>query len=263
MRPRVLSSVALAAAVLAIAAPARAQSVLLRLAPESGLQSRYVMGMETHVESAMMPSTGGPFMIGTVHSTQTVLGVEGDVVEYEMRTDSARIETPGMPMLQNQMPDQTGQTMTMKMDTRGRLVSFGEGLPPEMQAMAGQLGGMRLELPEGPVSPGDSWDASIATEIPGIPGGSGAMEMAMTYTLTEVASAGGSRFATISFSGPVSMSGQGGGVGMDAGGDVTGTMVIDVTKGRLASSEMTMTMDMNISGMTMSMSQAMTTTLIN
>jgi hypothetical protein len=180
-----------------------------------------------------------------------------------MTTDSTEIRTPAMPMIQDQIPDQTGETVAMKMDTRGRFVSVGGDVPAEAQQIASQLGGMRLELPEEAVSVGETWDAVMQSELPGVPGASGAIEMALSYTLVSVSNAGGSQFATISFEGPISMSGENSGVGMDAGGTMSGTLVLDVTMGRLSSSDVAMELDMNAAGMQMSMNQTMTMTLIN
>jgi hypothetical protein len=154
---------------------------------------------------------------------------------------------------------------TLKMDTRGRIVDLtAEGASPEIQEAVGQLGGLGLQLPEDPVSPGDSWTASIDNAVPGMPGGGAMnMQMNMTYTLVEVATAGGSQFATITYEGPVVMSGDASGMGMDASGTSSGTLVFDVTLGRITSSEMEMALDMNTAGMQMSMTQSMTMTLIN
>jgi len=231
--------------------------------PEEGLVSKYVMNMEVNMDMPMM-SSDKPFMTSSVYTTQTVVGVEGDVVEYSMVTDSANIETPAMPAAQGQIPDQTGQTQTMRIDTRGRIVDMGaEDASPEVQEIMGQIGGMGLELPEKAVSPGDTWTATIDFGVPGMPGGGElSMQMEMTYTLTDVSSAGGTPFATITFGGPVVMSGEGGGMGMDANGTSSGTLVFDVAKGRVASTDMTMSLDMNAGGMAMSMNQRMTMTLI-
>ena len=262
MMDRAFRSAALAALFLSVALPAFGQSVVLRLDPDEGQVSKYVMGMETHMNSPMIASDE-PFMVGSVFSTQEVIGKEGDVVEYRMTTDSTDIRTPAMPMLQDQMPDQTGDTVTMKMDTRGRFVSLGVDMPAEAQQMANQLGGMRLELPEQAVSVGDTWDAVMETSVPGVPGGGGSIEMALTYALQEVSSAGGTQYATVAFEGPISMSGEAQGVGMDAGGTMSGTLVLDVTNGRLASSDVQMAMDISVAGMQMTVNQKMTMTLIN
>lgn len=263
MRVPIVASSALALLAAAIAGPASGQSVLLRMNPDEGLVSEYVMSMEMHMDMPMM-SSDEPFMISTIYTTQTVVGVEGEVVEYTIVTDSAKIETPAMPMMQSQMPDQTGQIQTMKMDTRGRIVSMEmEGMSAEVQQVMGQMSGMGMELPENEVSPGDTWTARIDF-APGIPGG-GEMstQVEMTYTLVEVSSAGGMQFATISFEGPIVMSGEGGGVGMEASGTSSGTLVFDVTNGRLASSDMALAMDLTAAGMPMSMDLTMTMTLIN
>jgi len=248
----------------AIAAPASGQSVLLRMNPDEGLVSRYVMNMEMHLDSPMM-SSDKPFMTGAIYTTQTVIGTEGEVVEYRVVTDSANIQTPAMPMAQGQIPDQTGQTQTVKIDTRGRVVDMAdEGASPEVQELMGRIGGVGLELPEKEVSPGDTWTATIDFGAPGLPGGGTvSMQIEMTYTLTDVSTAAGTRLATITFTGPVVMSGEGSGMGMDATGTASGSLVVDVAKGRLADTDMTMSLDMNAGGMAMSMNQTMKTTLIS
>ncbi|MFV1985915.1 MAG: DUF6263 family protein [Gemmatimonadota bacterium] len=264
MKSRVFRGAAPAILSLAVALPAFGQSVLLRLNPDEGLESRYVTHMVTNMDSPMM-SSDKPFMVVTAYTTQTVIGVEGEVIEYSILTDSTDVSSPAMPMIAQQVPDQTGDVQTLKMDTRGRMVDLTvEGASPEVQQALGQLGGLGLQLPEEPVSSGDSWTANIETGAPSLPGGGAMdMEMNMTYTLVEVASAGGSQFATITFEGPVVMSAAGGGMGMDASGTSSGTLVFDVTLGRIASSDFEMAMDVNTAGMQMSMTQSMTMTLIN
>lgn len=264
MRARILNAAAVMPLLLMTAVPALGQSVLLRLNPESGLVTRYVTGMETLMDSPMM-SSDEPFMIGQIWTTQTVLSVEGDIVEYEMVTDSANLESPAMPMIQSQMPDMSGQVQTIKMDTRGHLVEMDlTDVPEEAHQVVNQMGGMGLQLPENEVSPGDSWDANIDYDMPGMPGGGEmAMSMQMTYTLTDVSSSGGSRMATISFEGPIVMSGGQGGVGMQASGTTSGTIVFDVTRGRMTANQMTMVIDMDAGGMAMSMTQSVDMRLVN
>jgi len=204
-------------------------------------------------------------MVGQIYTTQTVLGVEGEVVEYETVTDSADIQMPAMPMLAGQVPDLTGQIQRMKMDTRGRVVEMDmEDIPEESRQFASQMGGMGLQLPEDEVSPGDTWNARIDSDAPGMPGGGEmSMIMEMTFTLVEVAQSGGSRLATISYQGPIVMSGNGGGAGIEANGTTSGTIVFDVGRGRIHSNEMTMSIDMNAGGMAMSMNQTVNMRLAN
>ncbi|MDX1395127.1 MAG: DUF6263 family protein [Gemmatimonadota bacterium] len=266
MSSRTLRAVVLAAVPLVAAASLSAQSVLLRLAPEAGLESRYRMDMTMYMDNPMV-SSDEPFMISTIETTQTVVGVEGDVVEYSMRTDAVDMQTPAMPALQQQIPDVTGQVQVMKMDTRGRMVSVDTGDPAvdeQTQQAIGQLGGMGLELPEQPVSPGESWQATLDFSPQGMPGGAGmTMQMQMTYTLTGVSSSGGSQLATISYEGPITMSGEGSASGMSASGRTSGSIVFDVTVGRIRTSEMEMSLDMNAMGMAIKMNQSMTMTLID
>lgn len=259
MTIRIARVAGLAALALVLAAPAQAQSVLLRLDPEQGQVSRYAMDMETHMESPMM-SSDQPFMVAQIYTTQTVTAVEGDVITYTMTTDSTHFETPAMPMMQQNMPDMAGETQTMKMDTRGRVVEVNnEDLPPEAQQMLNQMGsGFGMQLPEGEVSPGDTWTARFEMGGPGMPGADVEMLIEVTYTLVSVSSG----LATIAFEGPVSISGGQGGQGMDASGTMSGTLVFDVDAGRMNSTETEMQMQMNAGGMNMSMNQSMNMRLI-
>lgn len=256
---RSMRSAALATALLALAVPARGQSVLLRLAPDEGLVSRYVLEMENYMNAPMM-SSDQPMMVGEIHTTQTVVGVEGDVVEYRVVTDSADMRSPAMPMMDQQMPDLTGQVQTMKMDTRGRLVEIpgADTLSAETRQIMSRMNGFGLELPENEVSPGDTWTATIETDQPAGAGGAMNMRMDITYTLTSVSG----DLATIDFEGPLTMSGSQGGMAMDGSGTMSGTMVFDVARGRLASTDTQMEFDMGMQGMTMTMSQTMNMRLI-
>ena len=248
-----------AALSLTLGAPLSGQSVLLRMSTEEGLTSRYEMGMEMYMESPMM-ATEDPVMTGTIYQTQKVVGVEGDVIEIEMVTDSADIATPGMPMAQGQIPDMTGQTTRMKMDTRGRIVELTdvEDLPAEAQHMAGQFGGngFGMELPEGEVSPGDTWSADLDMDM-GM--GAGTMEMNMSmqvaYTLVSVVDG----IATITYEGPLTVTSA---MGLNGTGAVSGTVDFDVERGRLRTSDTQVSLDMNAQGMAMSMDQSITMRLL-
>jgi len=256
---RSIRGAALAFALLTAAVPVHGQSVLLRLAPEEGLVSRYVLEMENYMNAPMVNSDQ-PMMVGEIYTTQTVVGVEGDVVEYRVVTDSADISSPAMPMMAQNMPDLTGQVQTMKMDTRGRLVEIpgADTLPAETQQIMSRMNGFGLELPEDEVGPGDTWIANIETDMPAGTGGEMNMSMDITYTLVSVSG----DMATIEFQGPLTMSGSQGGMTMDGSGTMSGTMVFDVSRGRLASTDTQMEFDMGMQGMTMTMSQTMNMRLI-
>lgn len=239
--------------------PLSGQSVLLRLAPEEGQVSRYEMRMRSDMEAPMMPASEEPFMVAEISSTQTVTAVDGDVREYEVVTDSARFDTPAMPALAANMPDLTGQTQTMRMDVRGQVVGFevSEDVPAQVrQAMSRMGGGFGIELPEEPVSPGDSWQGTQEMDMSGVPGQAMAMKMDVTYTLESV----DGEVAVISYAGPVTMDGPD--TGMQVSGRVSGTMSLDFAVGRLVESDMEMTMDMSIQGQTMKLAQQMSLTLI-
>jgi len=216
--------------------------------------------MEMNVDVPGMPMNGA-FMIGTMQTTQTVTGVDGDVIEYTIVTDSARFETPGMPQLQGQMPDQTGETQVMSMTTRGKVESMDvPGASSEAQQLMGALGGLSFELPEEAVALGATWTADLSTAIPGLPGG-GSMSMGMdlTYTLVEITNSGGSQLATVTFEGPISMAGDAAGLGLEASGTTTGTFVFDLTQGRINTGVTEMNMSLVMAGAGMTMGQSVTT----
>lgn len=256
MSPSILRAPTLALVAVAFVAPLTAQSVLLRLNPPVGQVSRYETTMEINMDMPGMP-TGGPFMTAVMQTTQTVIGVEGDVIELTILTDSSRIETPAMPMMASQMPVQTGQTQTMKITTRGRTVSMDvAGASPEVQDLLRQLGGLNFELPENEVSPGDTWVAEMSVDVPGMPGGGAiSMDMILTYTLVSVTSSGGAQIATVSYEGPIAISGDAG-IGMQGNGTSSGTFVFDLTAGRINSvdTEMSMSMDVAAAGFTVQQS---------
>ncbi len=259
MKARLPCAMAVVSLAMAIATPAFAQSVLLRLNPDEGLVSKYRMSMEMDMDAPMMQSEG-PFMISKIYTTQTVTSVRGDTIEYTLITDSADVQTPGMPMMQGQMPDLAGDTAVMRLDSRGRMLEIPTtGLSPEEAQMVSQaMRGIGMELPEQPVSPGDSWTADMDFGAPGGMGGQMSMNMSATYTLENVD--GG--LATISFDGPITMSGNQGGMGMEAAGTMAGTMVFDVERSRIVSMDTQVDMNMNASGMSMSMIQHITMELI-
>ncbi len=260
MTARTIRSAALATVLLAAGLPVRGQSVLLRLAPDEGLVSRYALEMETYMNAPMM-SSDQPMMVGQMYTTQTVVAVRGDTVEYRMVTDSADFHSPAMPMMEQSMPDLTGTVQMMKLDKRGRVIEMpGEDtLPAETQQMMKRMNGVGLELPENEVSPGDTWTAHIETGGPSTPGGEMNMTMDITYTLMSL-SAG---MATIEFEGPLTLTGSANGMSMDGTGSMSGSMVFDADRGRLAGTDTQMEFNMAMQGMNMTMNQTMHMQLID
>jgi len=216
---------------LAVVMPLHGQSVLLRMNPEEGLVSRYVVGSETFMDNPMM-SSEGPITTSELFQTSTVLSVVGDVVEMRTVTDSSHV-TSAMPGAGP--PEMDGMAYTVKMDTRGRVIELADvgELPPEVQQMISQMGGGGFfQLPEDPVSPGDSWTSDMDLDLPT---GGGAMELDMNITYTLVSVDGD--LASVSFAGPITMSGTVGGMPVDGSGDLSGTVVFDVAKGRVQSTD--------------------------
>lgn len=258
MSARLRTTAGAAALAFALATPLFAQSVLLRLNPAEGLVSRYVVSTETYMDNPMI-SLDGPLMTAEMFQTHTVLSVAGDVVELRTVTDSTNVTSamPGAPI-----PDLDGTAYTIKFDSRGRIVEMTDigDLSPESQAMVEQIGGagFGVQLPEDAVSPGDTWTANINLDVPAGMGSSMALDMDITYTLVSV----DGDLAKVSFEGPITMSGGAGGMTMDGTGGLSGTVVLDVAKGRVQDTESQMSLDISVAGMTMSMDTNNTMRLI-
>lgn len=243
-----------------LAAPLAAQSVLLRLDPPQGAVSRYVTHAEMRMDSPM--GRDQTMMVSDVYTTVTVVAAEGDEREYETVTDSADIDFPTMPMMAQNVPDVTGETLAMRLTTRGRIVGMGlEGsaLPPEAQQVAAQMvsGGFGMLLPEHPVSPGDTWNAQQGFEALGAMGGSMSIRVDAVYTLDRV----DGDVAYLSFAGPMTMSGSG--MPFAGSGTMTGALSLDTARGRLVASEVRMDVDVAMQGMSVAMRQSITMGLLD
>ena len=246
--------VALAVVGSTICVPLHGQSVLLRLNSEEGTVNRYIMGLETYMDIPMIQGNE-PLMTGRVYQTQTVLSSEGDVFELQTTTDSADISMPLLQAMGQRIPNMSGQSQMMKMDTRGRMTDL---TGPGGIEQFGIGNWFTLELPENPVIPGESWTANLNVDVPAGMGGSMALEMEITYTLVSVTR----EIASITFGGPIVMAGSAQGMAMDGAGGVSGTLMFDVEGGRLHHSETTVNMDMNAQGMAMAMEQSLTMQLL-
>ena len=233
------------------AAPLYGQVTTLRLMPAEGQVSRYVIEAETSVAGSVMATQ-------KIYRTETVSSVAGDVIEIRAVVDSST-STEAMPGMGG--PDLSGMSYTFGVDTRHRvsgLTDAGTLSPDEQAAVNAMLGSSFFELPEGEVSPGDSWSGQVTTELPAAGGAVLTMETAITYTLVSVEG----DLAEISLEGTLTMSGNAGGMPMDGTGEVGGTAVFDAGRSRLQSHESVMTVDISAGGMPMSMQTSTTRGLI-
>lgn len=275
MRRAVIPFYALWVGVLGHVTVAQAQeSVLLRLAPAQGLVSRYVMDLEVRLRSAAIPliNPDRPVLTGRVYSTQVVTAVDGEVRTYRMVTDSMRMQSPAMPTLAQNIPDTDGVSQSLRMDTRGRIVEIefeDETVAPEVKEAISQvqsvLGGMGMELPENPVRQGESWVARQEIELPGGLGGTMSMQLELTYLLERIELRAGAQYAVLRLHGPMTMSAvQEQQVQIAASGTMEGTIVLDVSAGRLARYDGTVAMDVEAgAGMTLKTTQTMSLRLVD
>ena len=250
MRVLIRSAAATAFAV-GCAAPLHGQT-LLRMTPAEGQVSRYVVEAETAMAGAVMSTQ-------SIYRTETIASVTGGAFEVQAMIDSSTV-TAAMPGAGG--PDLSGMTYTFGMDPRARVTGLTDAgtLSAEAEAaIRALLGSSFFELPEGEVSPGDSWSGQVTTEIPAGMGGTMTMETDLTYTLANL----DGDLAEISIEGSVTMSGSAGGMTMDGTGSVSGTAIFDTGRSRLDSHDSVLDVDINAGGMAMSMQTTTTRSIIS
>ena len=234
--------------------------LLLRMAPPEGQVSRYAYSMETSIESPMMPSTGAPLITMAWQQIQTVLSTDDDVFRIRGAVDSAST-TIGMPMpaMDDMLPDLSGMSFTVDMDPRGGVMRGveSEGVPEDAGVSVESMlqGAGHSVLPEGGVSPGDSWLVETPIEMPMGTGGTMSMDMEFTYTFVSLADG----LATLSFEGPMDMDMDMQGMAMSGSGTLSGTLVVDLIEGRHVSQTSRQNMEMSVAGTSMTVNT--TTTL--
>lgn len=246
-----LRGTALAVMAVVYAAPVYGQATTLRLMPTEGQVSRYVIESETSMAGAVMSTQ-------QIYRTETIASVAGDAIEIQAVVDSST-STEAMPGMGG--PDLSGMSYTFGVDARHRvsgLTDAGTLSPEEETAVGAMLGSSFFELPEGEVSPGDSWSGQVTTEVPAAGGGTLTMETDIRYTLVSLDGA----LAEISLEGTITMSGNAGGMPLDGTGGVSGSAVFDTGRSRLHSHESVMTVDISAGGMPMSMQTSTTRGLI-
>jgi hypothetical protein len=113
-------------------------------------------------------------------------------------------------------------------------------------------------LPEGEVSPGDSWTLETPIEIPMGTGGTMSMDMEFTYTFVSLDDG----VATLSFDGPMDMNMAFEGMAMDGSGTLSGTLVVDLVEGRYVRQTGTQSMEMSVAGMSMKVNATTTLELL-
>ncbi|MFQ5551288.1 MAG: DUF6263 family protein [Gemmatimonadales bacterium] len=235
-------------ALFAAAVPALdAQQMLLRMTPAEGSVVRYKADAKVWVVSVAIPTPdpSQPMMSMVGYITQTVDAVGGDTVHITAMVDSANIGLPAA-MGAAGMPDLSGMRMSMTLDTRGRILQSGvdpNTLPAQLRGAESMLqqnfGGVSLNLPEGPISPGDTWTFDHNDEIANF-GGTLDMETHTEYRLESIDGSGGNRVAIISASGTVSQQTQQDGdtppmMNISLNGSMTGEFVIDLGRGIIVS----------------------------
>ncbi len=248
MRMRALTRTAAVAAIAAAcAAPLHGQATMLRLMPDEGQVSRYVIELETSMAGAVMSTQ-------QIYRTETIASVAGDAIEIQAVVDSSA-STAAMPGMG--APDLSGMSYAFGLDARHRvtgLTDAGTLSPAGEVVVRAMLDSSFFELPEGEVSPGDSWSGQGTAEMPAAGGGTLTMETDIAYTLAGL----DGDLAEISIEGTLTMSGNAGGMPVAGTGTVSGTAIFDAGRSRLQSHDRVLAMDLTAGGMPMSMQMSTT-----
>lgn len=246
-----IRSAAVTAIALGCAAPVHGQAALLRMMPAEGQVSRYIIESETSMAGAVMSTQ-------RIYRTETVASAMSDAIRIQAVIDSSTA-TEAMPGAGG--PDLSGMSYTFGMDARARVTGLTDAgtLSPDMEAAVNaMLGSNFFELPEGEVSPGDSWSGQVTTEIPAGMGAMLTMETDITYTLVGFEG----DLAEISLEGTVTMSGSAGGMAIDGSGTASGTAIFDAGSSRLQGHNSLTSLNLAMGGMPASMTMSTTRELI-
>ncbi len=242
---------AVAALALGYSPPLDGQATVLRAMPAEGQVSRYLIGSETSMAGTTMSTSKR-------YQTETVISAADDVIEIRTVVDSTTM-TEAVPGAGG--PDLSGMSYTFAMDPRARptgLTDVGTLTAEAETAVAATLAITFFELPEGEVSPGDSWSGQTSAEVPAGMGSTMTMETDIAYTLVGV---DGDR-AEISLEGTVTMSGNAGGMSLEGSGTVSGTAIFDTGSSRLQGHDSVITLNLTAGGMPASMMTSTTLELI-
>ena len=217
--------------------PAVAQeTITLRMKPASGQVSRYRQEMKSWMEMPGMPqaANGEPFMTMIMHTTETVKGVTGEIVDVSITTDSVRVIGPMGDMGPEFGRMLRGTAIAMQRNTRGHILSMkisAPNLPADARGPLDQMSAASrrgsFTFPEAPIAVGATWADSQEVA----PGSS----MKMAYRLDRIDRSTGRTHATFSSSGTASGRGS-----MALNGKVNSEFTLDITSGRLVKFRMEM-----------------------
>lgn len=229
--------------------------VLLRMTPPEGQVSQYKFVSETTTEMEGMPGMDSGVTLGqTMFVTNRVLEVSDTLWTFSQVIDSVEVDAPAiMSMMTKTMEGVEGLTMTLVMTSRGEVISSeteGEDLDPTLEAAfdaaTEAMGGLSIELPEGPMFPGDSWTVPVEKTMSMAGMGEMLLTGEMTYVLERTEERDDGTYAILSLSGNTSQGIEGEpssemGLSMTTTGDSVGEVHIHLDEGRQVSMTMTMT----------------------
>jgi len=244
-----------------VAANPTQDAIYLRLGGAPGATNKYVSTMDMFFRSPQMaammsPDTSLPTIHFTRMLTRHINAVDGDTITYVETVDSIGVESPAMPMMAGAMGPmaeaERGRQTTMRMDTRGRVVSLSVanptnpndpaagGTPPQgggrgMRSMGGNNQRMVFVFPAQAVRPGDTWTDSVMMR--GDREGDPATNFLATYRLVSIDNRQGVRTAIIAMNGTMATNGPNGPQILATGGEIQ----YDVPGRRVASFLLTAT----------------------
>jgi hypothetical protein len=192
------------------------EAVLLRLQRHPGEARHFQRVMDNYVHLGPGDPPSGDSARPTMHLiqfvTESVTAVSGDTFTIAFISDSNRVAMPGYNLagaaLDTLVPH--GLTMTMRMDSRGRVISvqleravLAEGrmatlrmLLPGADSSGASNSGTMVHFPDLPARVGEAWGdtAACPRALRGCEGG-----LVRTYRLERVEESGGRRIAVISW----------------------------------------------------------------
>lgn len=237
------------------ASPSPSAGILLRLNPPEGQVSHYKYVSEVATDMEGMPGMGSGMTLGqTMFVTTTVLEASDSLWTLSQVIDSVEVDVPGMmAMLSKTMEGIEGLTMTMVMTPLGGVVrsemergDMDATMETAFGAVTEAMEGLSIELPEGPVVPGDVWTVPVDKTMSMAGMGEMLQSGEMTYVLERTEERSDGLFAILSISGTHAQGIEGEpssemALSMTSSGGSVGEVQINLDEGRMVSMTMTMT----------------------